>query len=66
MRGLQGRYNDLKAKGRVRVKHVSVIVFGLSCAQIMYAWLVRPSFSFSPSSLPPPLAPDVLLFFLSC
>ncbi|TNY20044.1 hypothetical protein DMC30DRAFT_272138, partial [Rhodotorula diobovata] len=42
VRGLQGRYNDLKARGRVRVRHVSVLVFGLSCAQIMYAWLMAP------------------------
>ncbi|KPV76961.1 uncharacterized protein RHOBADRAFT_51936 [Rhodotorula graminis WP1] len=42
VRGLQGRYNDLKARDKIRVKNVSVIVFGLSCAQIMYAWLMAP------------------------
>ncbi|BGP22311.1 peroxisomal membrane protein 4 [Rhodotorula toruloides] len=47
VRGLQGHYNLLKSQGRIRVKNVSVIVFGLSCAQIMYSWLM------APEALPP-------------
>ncbi|GJN87945.1 hypothetical protein Rhopal_000900-T1 [Rhodotorula paludigena] len=42
VRGLQGHYNDLKSQGRVRVRNVSVLVFGFSCAQIMYSWLMAP------------------------
>ncbi|GAA6038526.1 hypothetical protein JCM8097_004613 [Rhodosporidiobolus ruineniae] len=42
VRGLQGQYNILKSRGIINVKNVSVIVFGLSCAQIMYSWLMAP------------------------
>ncbi|GAA5884836.1 hypothetical protein JCM6882_007115 [Rhodosporidiobolus microsporus] len=42
VRGLQGHYNQLKTKGVVNVKNVSVLVFGFSCAQIMYSWLMAP------------------------
>ncbi|GAA5862498.1 hypothetical protein JCM8547_002084 [Rhodosporidiobolus lusitaniae] len=42
VRGLQSHYNTLKSAGKVNVKNVSVIVFGLSCAQIMYSWLMAP------------------------
>ncbi|BGP53411.1 hypothetical protein JCM8202v2_000970 [Rhodotorula sphaerocarpa] len=42
VRGLQGHYNLLKSQGRVRVKNVSVLVFGFACAQIMYSWLLAP------------------------
>ncbi|GAA5961120.1 hypothetical protein JCM8115_005835 [Rhodotorula mucilaginosa] len=42
VRGLQGHYNLLKSEGRIRVKHVSVLVFGFACAQIMYSWLMAP------------------------
>ncbi|GAA5951381.1 hypothetical protein JCM21900_004390 [Sporobolomyces salmonicolor] len=42
VRGLQGHYNILKGRGIIRVKNVSVLVFGFSCAQIMYSWLMAP------------------------
>ncbi|BGP37291.1 hypothetical protein JCM10449v2_001196 [Rhodotorula kratochvilovae] len=42
VRGLQGHYNTLKAQGRIKVRNVSALVFGLSCAQIMYSWLMAP------------------------
>ena len=40
VRGLQGRYNVLKSRGKIPIKNVSVWVFGLSCANIMFSWLV--------------------------
>ncbi|GAA5877652.1 hypothetical protein JCM1840_004967 [Sporobolomyces johnsonii] len=42
VRGLQGHYNILKGRGIIRIKNVSVLVFGFSCAQIMYSWLMAP------------------------
>ncbi|GAA5964486.1 hypothetical protein JCM3765_006302 [Sporobolomyces pararoseus] len=42
VRGLQGRYNILKSRGKIPIKNVSVWVFGLSCANIMYSWLMAP------------------------
>ncbi|CEQ39308.1 SPOSA6832_00828, partial [Sporobolomyces salmonicolor] len=59
VRGLQGHYNILKGRGIIRVKNVSVLVFGFSCAQIMYSWLVCPPSSSSPLL---PLSPLVSPF----
>ncbi|GAA5973669.1 hypothetical protein JCM11641_005071 [Rhodosporidiobolus odoratus] len=42
VRGLQGHYTTLKSSGVVNIKNVSVLVFGFSCAQIMYGWLMAP------------------------
>ncbi|GAA5834813.1 hypothetical protein JCM5353_000676 [Sporobolomyces roseus] len=42
VRGLQGRYNVLKSRGKIPIKNVSVWVFGLSCANIMFSWLMAP------------------------
>ncbi|GAA6061716.1 hypothetical protein JCM10212_004948 [Sporobolomyces blumeae] len=42
VRGLQGRYNILKSRGKIPVKNVSVWIFGISCAQIMFGWLMAP------------------------
>ncbi|GAA6000664.1 hypothetical protein JCM10207_004599 [Rhodosporidiobolus poonsookiae] len=42
VRGLQGQYNMLKERRIINVKNVSVLVFGFSCAQIMYSWLMAP------------------------
>ncbi|GAA5854706.1 hypothetical protein JCM3766R1_000625, partial [Sporobolomyces carnicolor] len=42
VRGLQARYNILKSRGKVPITNVSVWVFGFSCANIMYSWLMAP------------------------
>ncbi|GAA5901822.1 uncharacterized protein JCM6883_000407 [Sporobolomyces salmoneus] len=42
VRGLQGRYNILKSRGKIPIKNVSILVFGFSCANIMYSWLMAP------------------------
>ncbi|KZT70243.1 hypothetical protein DAEQUDRAFT_725509 [Daedalea quercina L-15889] len=42
VRGLQGSFNAFSAKHGVSIPHGDVLVFGLCCGQIMYAWLVRP------------------------
>lgn len=44
VRGLEGSYNILDDMGRVHVHHGAVIVFGLACGQIMWAWVnARPT-----------------------
>lgn len=42
VRGLQGSYNLYAPRLGVRIPHGDVLVFGLCCGQIMYAWLVSP------------------------
>jgi hypothetical protein len=42
VRGLQGSYNLYAPKYGVHVPHGDLLVFGLCCGQIMYAWLVSP------------------------
>ncbi|KAL1746259.1 hypothetical protein HDZ31DRAFT_81373 [Schizophyllum fasciatum] len=42
VRGLQGSYNSVSERTGFRIPHGEVILFSLSCAQIMYAWLMRP------------------------
>ncbi|KAI0301520.1 hypothetical protein B0F90DRAFT_306522 [Multifurca ochricompacta] len=42
VRGLQGSYNAYSEKRGFRVPHGDVLVFALSCAQIMYGFLMRP------------------------
>ncbi|KAH9959215.1 hypothetical protein BC827DRAFT_1214879 [Russula dissimulans] len=42
VRGLQGSYNAYSEKRGFRVPHGDVLVFVLSCAQIMYGFLLRP------------------------
>ncbi|KAH9833869.1 uncharacterized protein C8Q71DRAFT_179302 [Rhodofomes roseus] len=42
VRGLQGSFNAFSEKHGVSIPHGDVLVFGLCCGQIMYAWLVRP------------------------
>lgn len=42
VRGLQGSYNQYAPKFGVNVPHGDLLVFGLCCGQIMYAWLVSP------------------------
>jgi len=42
VRGLQGSYNAYSEKHGFRVPHGDVLVFALSCAQIMYGFLLRP------------------------
>ncbi|KII94245.1 hypothetical protein PLICRDRAFT_100242 [Plicaturopsis crispa FD-325 SS-3] len=46
VRGLQGMYNIAHKRGLVNIPHGDVLLFGLSCGQIMYGWLI------SPESLP--------------
>ncbi|BGP13331.1 hypothetical protein JCM10213v2_001250 [Rhodosporidiobolus nylandii] len=53
VRGLQGHYMTLKSAGKINLKNVSVLVFGFSCAQIMYSWLMVPE------ALPPSYASHV-------
>ncbi len=40
VRGLEGSYNLAQSRGLVNIPHGSVIVFGIACGQIMYAWVV--------------------------
>ena len=47
VRGLQASYNQVSAKTGYKVPFGSMIVFGLSCGQIMFAFLL------SPSTIPP-------------
>ncbi|KAL0950380.1 hypothetical protein HGRIS_010342 [Hohenbuehelia grisea] len=42
VRGLQGSYNAFSTKHNIHIPHGAVIVFALSCGQIMYAFLMRP------------------------
>ncbi|KAH9971376.1 hypothetical protein BGW80DRAFT_1322127 [Lactifluus volemus] len=42
VRGLQGSYNAYSEKRGFRVPHGDVLVFALSCGQIMYAFFMRP------------------------
>ncbi|CCL99910.1 uncharacterized protein FIBRA_01935 [Fibroporia radiculosa] len=42
VRGLQGSCNALSSKHGFRIPHGDVLVFSLSCGQIMYAWFFRP------------------------
>ncbi|KAI9462039.1 hypothetical protein F5148DRAFT_238704 [Russula earlei] len=42
VRGLQGSYNAYSEKRGFRIPHGDVLVFALSCAQIMYGFLLRP------------------------
>ncbi|EJD53160.1 hypothetical protein AURDEDRAFT_180722 [Auricularia subglabra TFB-10046 SS5] len=42
VRGLQGSYNYHAEKRGIRIPHGDVIVFTLACAQIMYAYTMRP------------------------
>ncbi|KAI0080505.1 hypothetical protein K474DRAFT_1657632 [Panus rudis PR-1116 ss-1] len=41
VRGLQGSYNAFSQKHGIHIPHGDVMVFGLCCAQIMYAFLLR-------------------------
>lgn len=47
VRGLQASYNQVSARTGYKVPFGSMIVFGLSCGQIMFAFLL------SPSTIPP-------------
>ncbi|KAH8926836.1 hypothetical protein BT69DRAFT_1330987 [Atractiella rhizophila] len=40
VRGFQGVFNSLDSQGRWRLPNGAVWLFGLSCGQIMYAWIV--------------------------
>ncbi|KAH7107603.1 hypothetical protein BKA62DRAFT_683900 [Auriculariales sp. MPI-PUGE-AT-0066] len=42
VRGLQGSYNYRAQKHGIKIPHGDVIVFTLACAQIMYAFTMRP------------------------
>jgi len=42
VRGLEGSYNVMHAKKWVSIPHGAVLVFGIACGQIMYAWLHAP------------------------
>jgi len=42
VRGLQGSYNAVSSKHGFKIPHGDVMVFSLCCAQIMYAFLMRP------------------------
>ncbi|KAI9632051.1 uncharacterized protein MKK02DRAFT_21065 [Dioszegia hungarica] len=42
VRGLQGSYNQYAPKMGVRIPHGDVLLFGLCCGQIMFAWLLSP------------------------
>ncbi|KAH9919707.1 uncharacterized protein B0H18DRAFT_1096075 [Fomitopsis serialis] len=42
VRGLQGSFNAFSQTHGVSIPHGDVLMFGLCCGQIMYAWLVRP------------------------
>ncbi|KZT06541.1 uncharacterized protein LAESUDRAFT_679565 [Laetiporus sulphureus 93-53] len=42
VRGLQGSFNSFSSKHGVSIPNGDVLVFSLCCAQIMYAWFVRP------------------------
>lgn len=41
-RGLQGTYNSYSEKHGVTVPYGAVMVFSFACAQIMYAFTLRP------------------------
>jgi hypothetical protein len=41
VRGLQGWWNEFAYKKGVKVPNGDVLVFGLACGQIMWAWLMR-------------------------
>ncbi|KLO05067.1 hypothetical protein SCHPADRAFT_839794, partial [Schizopora paradoxa] len=42
VRGLQGTYNAFSTNNNISIPHGDVMVFSLCCAQIMYAFLLRP------------------------
>ncbi|KAE8225213.1 hypothetical protein CF319_g1996 [Tilletia indica] len=42
VRGLEGSYNVMHAKKWISIPHGAVLVFGIACGQIMYAWLHAP------------------------
>lgn len=42
VRGLQGWYNMLHARGLVHIPNGDVLLFGAACGQIMMAWLSIP------------------------
>ncbi|PCH40706.1 hypothetical protein WOLCODRAFT_24216 [Wolfiporia cocos MD-104 SS10] len=42
VRGLQGSVNAFTSKRGIEIPHGAVLVFSLCCAQIMYAWFLRP------------------------
>ena len=42
MRGLQASYNQYTPHFGIHVPHGDLLVFGLCCGQIMFAWLVSP------------------------
>lgn len=42
VRGLEGQYNVAHEKGLINIPYGAVIVFGLACGQIMWAWLEAP------------------------
>ncbi|CAD6930523.1 unnamed protein product [Tilletia controversa] len=42
VRGLEGSYNVMHAKNWISIPHGAVLVFGIACGQIMYAWLHAP------------------------
>ena len=42
LRAAQALYNYHKAQGRIHLPHGDSLLFGLSCAQIMYAVMLRP------------------------
>jgi len=65
VRGLQGWYNMLHARGLVHVPNGDVLLFGAACGQIMLAWLNRPDslpggyrrWITNASRVPPPVLP---------
>ncbi|KAJ9477669.1 hypothetical protein PHBOTO_001240 [Pseudozyma hubeiensis] len=42
VRGLEGQYNVAHDRGLINIPYGAVIVFGLACGQIMWAWLEAP------------------------
>jgi hypothetical protein len=42
VRGLEGTYNVGHSKGMINIPNGAVVIFGLACGQIMYAWLNQP------------------------
>ncbi|KDN52300.1 hypothetical protein K437DRAFT_254283 [Tilletiaria anomala UBC 951] len=42
VRGLEGSYNLAHGQGLIHVPYGSVLVFGLACGQIMFAWINAP------------------------
>ena len=42
MRGLQGTYNHYTPRYGIHIPHGDVLLFGLCCGQIMFAFLMSP------------------------